>query len=200
MQPNLFPRPRSKANSVLSRFRKPLFLLVLIVVAAAISGCGSSSGGSAKGITFEKVSDTGRILSIEDVQAFGWKRGRKYDVSGLTGADAAYLGFWAQPGRESLNFEIRVYPTHQAAVELGTPFAGEGAGENAVLRAEDAKWPEGVRDRRVIVGGGSRGSQNPRYGDYVILDNLIILCEGRTPEHAIERCTPFVALLRGEGA
>ena len=42
--------------------------------------------------------------------------------------------------------------------------------------------------------------QNPRYGDYVILGNLVILCEGRTSEHSIERCAPFVTLLRGKGA
>ncbi len=187
-------------NSATGDIGKSLFLLVLFVVVVANSGCGSGSGGAANGASFEKVSDTGRILSIEDVEAIGWKRGKEYDVDGLPGAAAAYMGFWTPPGLESLNYEIRVYPSHQAALEQGTVFAEEASGENAVLDADEAKWPVGVRDRRVIVGGGSRGSQNPRYGDYVILGNLVILCEGRTSEHSIERCAPFVTLLRGEGA
>lgn len=132
-----------------------------MVVAATAAGCGSSSEGAADRASFEKISDPGRILSIEDVEAVGWKRGREYDVTGLTGAHAAYLGFWSPPGSGVSSYEIRVYPTHQAAVELGTRFAEEGSGENAALDAEDAKWAEGVRDRRVVVGGGSRGSQKP---------------------------------------
>ena len=197
---NLFRQLPNKVNSVKGVFGKSLFLLAIFVVAATTSGCGSGPGGAANGAVFEKVSDTDQILSIEDVEAVGWKRGKEYDVEGLTGAVAAYLGFWTPPGLESLNYEIRVYPTHQAAVEQGTRFAEEATGESAVLDAEDAQWPIGVRDRRVIVGGGSRGSQNPLYGDYVILGNLVILCEGRTSEHSIERCAPFVTLLRGIGA
>jgi hypothetical protein len=60
-------------------------------------------------------------------------------------------------------------------------------------------WDEGVRDRKVMV-GTAEGSQNPRYGDFVILGNLVILCEGRNSEHSLSRCAPFVALIRGEGA
>jgi hypothetical protein len=190
----------SRMNSVKNRPTNLLFLFVIFFTAATISGCGSSSDGASGAISFEKISDNGVILSIDDVKAAGWKRGKEYDVEGLMGAEAAYLGFWSPPGLTSLNYEIRIYPSHQAAVEQGTPFAEEGTGENAVLDAEDAMWPEGVHDRRVVVGGGSRGSQNPLYFDYVILNNLVILCEGRTSEHAIERCTPFVTLLLGEGA
>ena len=187
-------------NSAKNRPTNLLFLFVIFFTAATIYGCGSSSDGASGAISFEKISDNGVILSIDDVKTAGWKRGKEYDVEGLTGAEAAYLGFWAPPGLTSLNYEIRIYPSHQTAVEQGTPFAEEGTGENAVLDAEDAMWPEGVHDRRVVVGGGSRGSQNPLYFDYVILNNLVILCEGRTSEHAIERCTPFVTLLLGEGA
>ncbi|MCZ6538208.1 MAG: hypothetical protein O6922_00075 [Chloroflexi bacterium] len=174
-------------NRVKCPLGRSLFSLVVFVVAVTVTGCGSSSGGAGNTASFAKISDTGRILSIEDVE-------------GLTGAVAAYIGFWTPPGLESLNYEIRVYPSHQAAVEKGTSFAEEASGESAVLNADEATWPVGVRDRRMIVGGGSRGSQNPRYGDYVILSNLVILCEGRTSEHSIERCVPFVTLLRGEGA
>ncbi len=110
------------------------------------------------------------------------------------------MGFWVRPGFRSLNYEVRVCPNHQGAVERGTPFAEESSGENAVLDADEANWPVGVHDRRVIAGGGMEGSENPRYGDYVLPGNLVILCEGRTSEHSLDQCAPFVAHLRGEGA
>ena len=95
--------------------------------------------------------------TIEDLENAGWKRGKTYDVNGLTGAKAAYVGFWAPPGLNNLNYEIRVYPDHKSAVEQGAPFAEDASGANASLSSNDALWSEGVRDRRMIVGGGSRG-------------------------------------------
>ncbi len=172
----------------------------MIAVAVVAISCGSGSDSPSSGSTVEKVADFDRILTIADVEAVGWKKGKTYDVEGLEGADAAYVGFWTPPGLGSLNYEIRVYPTHQIAVEKGTPFAEDATGEGAALSVEDSMWAEGVRDRRVIVGGGSRGSQNPRYGNFVILGNLVILCEGRTPDHSLAQCAPLVTLIRGEGA
>jgi hypothetical protein len=177
-----------------------LIVMFSMVVLAITAACGSGSSGGASSNQLEKVADFDRILSIEDVQAIGWKLGKTYDVDGLDGADAAYVGFWNLPDIGSLNYEIRVYPSHQAAIEQGAPFAEDASGVGASMNAEEAMWGEGVRDRRVIVGGGSRGSQNPRYGDFVILGNLVILCEGRNAEHSLDQCAPFIALIRGEGA
>jgi hypothetical protein len=174
--------------------------LISLVFLMAMTACGGSSSGDFSAASLVKVSDFERTLTIDDVKAIGWKSGKKYDVEGLDGAEAAYIGFWTLPNIGSLNYEIRIYPSYEIAVEKGTPFAEDAAGVGASLNADDSMWGEGVRDRRVIVGGGSRGSQNPRYGDFVILGNLVILCEGRTSEHSLDQCAPFVALIRGEGA
>ena len=170
------------------------------LVFVALVGCGGDSGSQADKTSFEKVSNFKRVITINDVVATGWKKGKTYDVEGLDGAESAYVGFWELPGVGSLNYEIRIYPSHEDAVNLGTRFAENSAGPDAALNSDDALWDEGVRDRRIIVGGGSRGSQNPRYGDYVILGNIVILCEGRTSEHSLDQCAPFVAQLKGEGA
>ena len=180
--------------------RSLLVAVVSLVGLVAISACGSGSSDSASGSDFVKISDFERTLSLADVEATGWKKGKTYDVEGLDSAEEAYLGYWTPPGLGSLNYEIRIYPNHQVALEQGMLFAEDASGEGASLNAEDAMWDDGVRDRRIIVGGGSRGSQNPRYGDFVILGNIVILCEGRTPEHSLDQCAPFVALIRGEGA
>ncbi|MBT3994846.1 MAG: hypothetical protein HOF01_03515 [Chloroflexi bacterium] len=185
----------------LNSSRLPLiFLIALLALLVAVVGCGGGSSDNASGTDLVKVADFERLLTIEDVKNTGWKRGKTYDVEGLDSAEEAYVGFWTPPGLGSLNYEIRIYPSHQVAIEKGTSFAEDASGEGASLNAEDAMWDEGVRDRRIIVGGGSRGSQNPRYYDYVILGNIVILCEGRTSEHSLDQCAPFVALLRGEGA
>ncbi len=81
---------------------------MLIVVV----GCGSGSSGSSPGSSFEKVADFQRVLTLSDVEATGWKKGKTYDVEGLDGAEAAYVGFWAPPGLGSLSYEIRIYPSH----------------------------------------------------------------------------------------
>ena len=180
-------------------FINVLFISTLFAI-SVILGCSSNSEDNGTKLTIQKIENINRILTVEDVENTGWKRGKTYDIDGLTGAEAAYVGFWTPPGLNSLNYEIRIYPSHQAAVKQGTPFAEDASGTNASLSKNDALWSEGVRDRRMIVGGGSRGSQNPRYGDYVIFGNLVILCEGRTSEHSLEQCAPLIALLRGDGA
>ena len=46
-------------------------------------------------------------------------------------------------------------------------------------------------------GGAPTGSKSTnKYGDYIIYGNLIILCEGRTTEQSMERCSQFVIDLK----
>ena len=183
---------------------RPTFINFLLISTlfpiSVILGCNSNSEGNETKFAIQKIENIDKILTVEDVENTGWKRGKTYDIDGLTGAEAAYVGFWTPPGLNSLNYEIRIYPSHQVAVKQGTPFAEDASGTNASLSKNDALWSEGIQDRRMIVGGGSRGSQNPRYGDHVIFGNLVILCEGRTSEHSLEQCAPLIALLRGDGA
>jgi hypothetical protein len=181
--------------------RLPLiFLITILSLLITLVGCGADTSDNSDEADLVKVTDFERLLTVDDIKNVGWKLGKTYDIEGLDGAEEAYVGFWTPPGLGSLNYEIRIYPSHQIAVEKGTPFAEDASGEDASLNSEDAMWDEGVRDRRIIVGGGSRGSQNPRYYDYIILGNIVILCEGRTSEHSLEQCAPFVNLLRDQGA
>ena len=180
--------------------RFPILAAVSLVVIFVVVACGPGGSDGATGSTLVKISDFERVLTLADIQSTGWKKGKTYDVVGLDGAEEAYVGFWTPPGLGSLNYEIRIYPSHQIAIEKGVIFAEDASGEGASLNADDAMWDEGVRDRRIIVGGGSRGSQNPRYYDFVVFGNIIILCEGRTSEHSLDQCAPFVALIKGEGA
>lgn len=181
-----------------NRLRVQFSLFSLALALAMAITCGTdSNGSSAGGGGFAQVNETIAVYSIEDIEAIGYKVSKTYDVEGLVGATAAYYGFW-QSGGESdpVDFEIRIYPSHEIAVGSGTEQAKEVTGENAVLDRLESSWPEGLTERRRIVGGSGRGGSFPRYSDYVILGNLVALCQGRNPEHSQERCDDLVNALR----
>jgi len=101
-------------------------------------------------------------------------------------ANAAYMGFYTPPDSKPIQYEIRIYPDHMSAVEKGTEYAEEVTGEDALLRSVDVSWDEGTNDRR--GGGAARGSLTPLYGDYAIIGNVIVLCQGRNSTQSLNRC------------
>ena len=148
----------------------------------------------------EKVSNTGITLSEKDFTDSGFKINKNYDISELTNAISAVYG-WKNIGEEETkDFEIRIYDSHENAVNFGKSFADEATGEDAIIRKRDASWKEGIKDRRTIstpTDGGSIGAaigsnSSPKYGDYIIYENLIILCEGHKSEESLRRCTLLV--------
>jgi hypothetical protein len=59
-------------------------------------------------------------------------------------------------------------------------------GPEALLRSTDVRWDQGTKDRR--GGGFHRGGLTPLYGDYAIIGNVIMLCEGRDSDQSLSRC------------
>ncbi len=171
-------------------------MLLVLVVLILIMACGGS--GSDSSSEFVRVSDSEATYSIDDLLAIDYKVSKTYDVAGLTEADAAYYGFWrSSSSSDPFDYEVRVYPSHAVAISAGTSQAEEVTGDDAVLDRSLSSWPEGINDRRKVVGpGASRSSAQPRYADFVIFGNLVMLCEGRNLEHAREQCTGIVDALR----
>jgi hypothetical protein len=75
-------------------------------------------------------------------------------------------------------------------MESGVGYAAEVTGEDALLRSADVRWDEGTKDRR--GGGAFRGQLTPLYGDYAVIGNAIVLCEGRSSEQSLERCAALL--------
>lgn len=171
-------------------------LVTVICVAALLAGCGSGGESRAQ---FQRVQDTGATLSPQSLFAAGFKESKSYEVDGLPGAKAAIFGFWRPAGEDPLDYEVRIYDSHSEAVNLGTVPAEEGTGADAVLDESAASFKPGVRDRRTIIGsgagGGARSGIGPKYADFVIYNNLLILCPGGQPEQAHERCADLIAAL-----
>ena len=74
----------------------------------------------------------------------------------------------------------------------------EVTGKDAVIAKSEATWKEGVKDRRTIggpgSGGGGRSGTFPKYGNYSIYGNMVILCEGQI-EIALEVCWKLINTL-----
>ena len=174
-----------------NRLSAALILLASVAVLALVA-CGSGESGT----EFERIQDTGVLVTTDTLQSTGFRESKSYSVTDLPGAEAAVFGFWRPPGRDPLDFEARFYASHEDAVQLGTELAEEGTGDDAVLDAESATFKEGVQDRRTIIGsgagGGARSGIGPKYADFVIYNNVIILCPGGQAEQSHERCADLI--------
>lgn len=181
-----------------------LSLFISLFLAVIITACGSSESGSSPEEIFHKITPSERVFTINDFDSINFKISKEYDVGGLTGATAAWFGFWKPGGGDAKEFEIRFYASHTDAVEFGPSFADEGAGENAILEPEDARWNQGVKDRRYFfagrIGTHGSGSVQPKYGGYAIYGNMVMLCEGANPGHSLDRCAALASAIDPQGS
>ena len=97
------------------------------------------------------------------------------------------------------DYELRFFSPHSDAVELGTALADERIGDSASLNEETATWPEGIKDARRCTGSkGYSGPQNcktPKYWDYLIYANMILICSGTDLATAQIRCNDLLTVL-----
>ena len=169
-------------------------LLLFVFVA-----CGSSEGAAAQRESFQKVTSSEQLFTIDNFSPIRFKVSKEYNVEGLTAATGAWFGFWRPEGSDAKEFEIRFYSSHEEAVQFGMPFADEATGEDAVLDEDEATWKEGIKDRRYffagLLGTHGSGSVQAKYGGYAIYGNMILLCEGANAEHSLGRCASLVDAL-----
>ena len=166
---------------------------------AAIIACGGDGTSGNQDQAFQQITDHDTVFTLAHLDSIGYKISREYSTEDLEGATASLYGFWRIPDGDPVDFEVRIYQSHADAVSLGTALADEGSGTDAVLDADDATYDEGIRDRRMIIGqgtgGGGRSGTGPRYGDYAIYGNIVMLCQGAAVEQALDRCRLFAQAL-----
>ena len=133
---------------------------------------GCSSSGNDQNIQDDIFDGTydNIIFSKTSFDGLEFKFSKEYDVSELPDALEAHYGFFQR--RE---FEIRFYPSNQIAKSSGIFFAEEATGEDAIIKKSDASWKEGIKDRMTSGAFGNK-KNTPKYMDYVILGNMIVLC------------------------
>ena len=161
-------------------------ILGMVVVAIAIFGSACLAGDSHSEGIFSKINADQTFRDLSSFEKAPFKLAKEYDVSELPMATAAYKVFFTPPDSQPIQYELRIYPDHMSAVEKGIEYAEEVTGADALLRSADVRWDEGTNDRR--GGGAARGSLTPLYGDYAIIGNVIILCQGRNSTQSLNRC------------
>ena len=93
-----------------------------------------------------------RTFTSDDLVAAGWKKSKQLDTDTLPGAIEVWYGFY-----QKKDIEIRVYASHEDALQYGVGPAEEAAAST-------------------YVGDHFKGVK-PNYGAYMILGNLVLLCE-----------------------
>ena len=177
--------------------------LAVTLLAAAACGSGADAGDAAlsPGEPFQKVTPSERTYSIEDLAAAGFKKAKEYNVEGLPAALGAWYGFWRPEGGNPVDYEVRIYASHEDAVDYGTALADEASGDDAILNSNDATWKEDVGELRTVHGGGdvawgAFSAASPRYADFAIFGNVVLLCEGPYSNVALDRCASLIDALR----
>ena len=165
-------------------------LLTLVTLLLFIVGCGEPETDK---IVLDKITDNTNNNSIEDFTGIGFKINKNYDVSELEDSIGVWFGFWKNDLDKSLDYEIRIYPSHQLALDKGVKYVEEVIGENAVLNKSRSSWKEGIQNRRTrsdkSYKGSSANTVRAKYLDYIVYGNTIILCTGLDLTYARQNCS-----------
>ena len=140
-----------------------------------------------------------RKFAIQDLEQAGFKTNKTYDITDLAGAVEAFYGFYGIDPYKRADYEVRLYPSHTEAIGPGVDFADEATGTGAVLSEEEQRWDIGLKERRQCTGVGGHHSglcQYPKYADYVVVGNMVLLCQGKEPVESLLACTDLLSVVR----
>ena len=112
-------------------------------------------------------------LTKESFEKIGFKFNKDYNIENLPDAVGAHYGFWGLKSFDRLAYELRFYSSNKIAKDSGIFYAEEVTGSDAILKKSEASWKEGIKDRS---GTTFFGTITPKYMDYVIFGNVIVLC------------------------
>ncbi len=202
--------------------KKIIISFLLIFLSLAIVACGgnadsSSSASSSAAVIFEQIEDNGENYTIDDFIDIGYKKGKTVKESKLMdGMINAYWGFWKVPykdwsGKDMIDYELRFFNSHSDAISMGENSADLRTGENAQIRKKStsdpkavhpigADWPELLKEARECQGDGGHHTGAciiPKYADYKIFGNVIILGQGADLEESHKNINLNVDGLKG---
>ena len=167
--------------------KKNKFLIFFLLTTIIFSSCSSNQDDV---IVYKKIIEPNFNIDIENVDLKGFKLGKSYNVNELPNAEKVISAIFNKK-----DLEIRTYTSQSDALEFGEIYAKSVTGNDAIVSGEDVMWKEGSKDRRKCVpraGTSESGcDQKARYGDYIIMGNMIILCEGLSTEESMILCYEF---------
>ncbi len=154
-------------------------------------------------IKYEKIFNNKSILSIKNFTNANFQIYKDYDVSKLPEALSATYGFWknktSKDNEYAIYYEIRIYESHEKATNKGKLYADDVTGAEAILKRSESLWRVGLTDRKRLGKGfggetcsGNGCKELPKYYDYLIYNNTLILCAGFTSNESLKNCWDLV--------
>ena len=154
--------------------KRTWFTIVISIIVALLLGCGNDAPADGASNVAEAIDETtitaigdrpeisawtrrNSEFTYEQFIAAGWKQFQIYDVDTLPKALDARYGFFNRR-----DVEIRRYPSHQDAMDVGAKSAQE-----AIER---------------VVHDGSGFTSRRVYGGYLVAGNLVMMCEVSTDD------------------
>ena len=128
----------------------------------------------------------------------GFKKNKEYNTDDLPASNSAYFGFMKNNLGEPKDYEIRFYSTHMDAVQQGKKYADNIVGVDGCVSKDCALWKEDLKHRVMLAELGvasfhaGSGKVIPKYYNYVIYGNMILLCPGYNDEDAMDRCLQVI--------
>ena len=140
-----------------------IFFLIIVMSVVGLS-CTSGESETDDDVThpsqFEEsvqvLNPTG-LFTVDDVVAAGWKKSKELSSETLPGATSVWYGFYNQR-----DVEVRIYESHETAMNSGTGPADEATGRGKPDRTGE---------------GAGFFTTRMSYSAYAIVGNLILLCE-----------------------
>ena len=168
-------------------------LIISLILLGLIGACGEENSSNSDNIPLEKINNGSGIYTIEDFKNTGFKINKEYDVDELEGSIGVWFGFWKNNLNKALDYEIRIYPSQQLALDKGVKYVEEVIGKDAILKKSLSSWKEGIQDRRTrsdkSYKGSSANTVRAKYLDYIVYGNSMILCTGLDLTDARQNCS-----------
>ena len=181
-------------NRFFRLFNLKLTSISLIII--LLFGCsGSSKPETMEDLIeseFPKITNSGKLFTIINFKSAGFKALREYKtVEVLPPLDSAWHGIY-----QKMDYELRFYKNHGEAQDFGSNDAQLVSGKEGIVTG-DVPWEDGAKDRRRC----SRPPGQPhsgcnytsKYADYVIFENVVVLCEGKDKLESRTSCSNLLS-------
>lgn len=182
-------------------YLKSNLFIFLILSFYLLGACGSETSGEGSQSmdkiieeTMPKISQPSSSFSINNFKDIKFKPLKEYkNIEEIQGLKEAWHGVF-----QKSDYEIRFYNSHEDANNFGVQDANLVTGESGLVTG-DVPWEEGAKDRRRC----SRPPGQPhsgcnytsKYGDFIVIGNVILMCEGKDVLESREVCRKLTDFL-----
>ena len=145
------------------RLALSIFFLITVMLLSALSCTSDESetagdvANSSQGEESVQILNPTGLFTVDDVVAAGWKKSKELSSETLADATSVWYGFYNQR-----DIEVRIYESHETAMNSGTGPADEATGRGKPDRTGE---------------GAGFFTTRMSYSTYAIVGNLILLCE-----------------------